>query len=169
MKKDKKWESYEEVSRFLLNQFADEFEMKRFEGKQKVSGQKSGTDWEIDVKGVATDGSTFLIVECRRFTTSKLSQEQIGALAYRITDTGAKGGIIVSPLGIQEGAKKIADVEGIISVKLNAACTTEEYFLSYLNKFRIGLADTFSTKSIKDECAMILKDKDGNIIKKLTL
>ena len=38
-----------------------------------------------------------------------------------VIDTGATGGIIVSPLGLQEGAKRIADSENIISVQFFAA------------------------------------------------
>ena len=53
----------------------------------------------------------FVIIECRRYTKSRQSQEKIGGLAYRILDTGARGGILISPLGMQEGASKIADVE----------------------------------------------------------
>ena len=37
-------------------------------------------------------------------------------MAYRISDTGAEGGIIVSPLGVQEGGKKIAETENIVTV-----------------------------------------------------
>jgi hypothetical protein len=43
-------------------------------------------------------------------------------LAYRIIDTGADGGILVSPLGLQEGAERVAAAENIISVRLNEDC-----------------------------------------------
>ncbi|HEY4243701.1 MAG TPA: hypothetical protein VGM88_28005 [Kofleriaceae bacterium] len=46
----KGWESYEQVSRFLLDQFADRFGLERVEGKQDVIGLRSGTSWEIDAK-----------------------------------------------------------------------------------------------------------------------
>src|SRR5262250_1546186 len=40
----------------------------------------------------------------------------LGGIAYRIRDSGAEGGIVVSPLGLQEGAAKVAKKENIVSV-----------------------------------------------------
>lgn len=102
----KAWRTYEEVAAYLLNRFAKEFGLKFVEGKQKVEGRRSGTSWTIDAKAVAGDAG-FFIVECRRYTTSKQNQEKSGGLAYRIIDTGASGGIIVSPFGLQEGPPKL--------------------------------------------------------------
>ena len=109
----KSWKSYEEVANFLLDRFASEFGIDRVEGKQKVIGNQSGTSWEIDGKGVCVKGAGFLIVECRRYTKSKQTQEKLAASAYRIQDTGANGGIIVSPLGLQEGAAKVAKASNV--------------------------------------------------------
>ena len=132
------WRSYEEVATYLLNQIADEFGLERFEGKQKVKGNKTEIEWEIDAKGVGEGDEIFIIVECRRYTTSRQNQESIGGLAYRIIDTGAKGGILVSPLGLQEGAARIANVENIQNIILNENCTKSEYVLRFLEKVRIG-------------------------------
>ena len=88
-----KWESYEQVAAYLLNQFASEFGLDLVEGKQEVVGHFSGTTWEIDAKGVRTGNTGFIIVECRRYTTSKQSQGKVGALAFSILDSGAEGGI----------------------------------------------------------------------------
>jgi len=118
---------YEEVAAYLLNRFAKEFELKFVEGKQKIQGRRSGTKWTIDAKGVAEGNEGFFIVECRRYTTSKQNQEKVGGLAYRISDSGAAGGIIVSPFGLQEGGAKVAAAENIISVKLNADSTPTEF------------------------------------------
>jgi len=140
------WESYEQVGTYLLDQFAAEFGLDRVEAKQEVSGQRSGTSWEIDAKGVHQGNDGFLIVEFRRCTTSRQSQEKMGGLAYRIIDTGAKGGIIVSPLGLQEGAEKIAAAENVVNVILNENCNHHEYMMLFLNKVMIGVQDTFSVK-----------------------
>ncbi|MFV9645129.1 MAG: restriction endonuclease [Desulfobacterales bacterium] len=137
----KKWESYEEVAQYLLNQFAETFGLGTVEGKQIIPG-KSGTNWEIDAKGIKTDGDGFLIIECRRYTTSRLSQESLGAIAYRIKDTGAGGGIVVSPLEFQKGAKKVADHEGIHHVILDPKSTTSDYMLKFLNQIFVGISDT---------------------------
>jgi hypothetical protein len=134
----KRWQSYEEVAAYLLGQFAHEFGLDRIEGKQSVTGQRSGTDWEIDAKGVRTGDGGFMIIECRRYTTSRQSQERVGGLAYRIIDTGAFGGIIVSPLGLQEGAEKVALAENIFDVRLHEDSTRHQFAMQFLNKFRVG-------------------------------
>jgi len=140
---EQEWRSYEEVARYLLNQFAEIWNLSSVEGKQSIKG--SCTDWEIDAKGINIDGEGFIIVECRRHTTSKISQEAAAAVAYRITDTGAAGAIIVSPLGFQLGAKKIANASNIHSVKLNQNSTIRSYFMEFLNKTMIGMEDIIQT------------------------
>ena len=131
-----KWENYEEVATYLLNEFANEFNLDRVEGKQKIDGKRSGTTWEIDAKGVKEDDGGFMIVECRRRTTSKQAQEHLGSLAYRIIDTGADGGIVVSPLGSQKGAEMIAKSENIFNVTLSPDSTPTEFNMGFLGKFR---------------------------------
>ncbi len=137
------WKSYEEVATYLLDHFAKEFDLTRVEGKQIVHGLGSGTDWEIDAKGIREGlNEGFIIIECRRYTKSKQNQERLGSLAYRIIDTGASGGIIVSPLGLQEGAEKIAAHENVLDVQLSANCTPDEFVLKFLNKLMIGVKET---------------------------
>ena len=138
------FETYEQIATFLLNEFAEKFGLRRVEGRQDVPGLLSGTTWEIDGRGVKADGDAFIIVECRRYTNSRPNQEALAALAYRIRDTGAAGGIIVTPLGIQEGAAKVAGAEGIVSVRLDASSTTSDYVLQFLNNVMIGASLTLS-------------------------
>lgn len=142
----KEWRTYEEVAQYLLEQFADHFGLGHVEGKQLVPGA-SGTNWEIDAKGIKSDGSGIVLVECRRHTTSKLSQEQLGGVAFRITDTGAQGGITVSPLDMQKGAKLIAAHANIVHVMLDPKSTTTEYMMKFLNKLFAGLHAEVSFKS----------------------
>jgi hypothetical protein len=103
-----------------------------------------------------------VLIEFRRYTTSRQTQEKIGALEYRIIDTGAKGAIIVSPLGLQEGAAKIAAAENIVNVTLNESCNRYEYMMAFLNKVMIGMHDTIS---IKDYVEIEIRDSDGNIVR----
>ena len=138
---NKRWENYEEVSVYLLSQLKKEFGLSNVEGKQKIPGHRSGTNWEIDAKGINENGEGFIIIECRRYTTSKQNQEKLGSLAYRIIDTGASGGIIVDPLGLQEGAQKIANSENIIHVTLDANSTPDQFSMQFLNKIMIGLCE----------------------------
>lgn len=133
------WKSYEEIAAYLLNQLAKELGLSHVEGKQTIEGQRSGTRWTIDAKGVGKGNEGFIIVECRRYTKSKQNQEKIAALAYRIQDTGAQGGILVSPMGLQTGAEKVAQAESIISVELDVNCTPEEFSMRFLNKVMVGI------------------------------
>jgi hypothetical protein len=160
----KEWESYEAVAACLLDRFADEFGLVRVEGKQRVVGERSGTTWEIDAKGFREGDVGFVIVECRRHTTSRQSQERIGALAYRIIDAGADGGIIVSPLGLQEGAARIAGAENIVSVHLDETSTTDEYIMRFLKKVMIGLQDTVH---FTDSLEIKVCDREGKVVRRI--
>jgi len=144
---DKKWETYEEVAVYLLDQVASELGLEHVEGKQDIYGSRSLTNWEIDGKGVKVGNEGFVIIECRRYTTSKQNQEKVGALAYRIMDAGARGGILVSPLGFQEGAKKVAAAEGITEVLMDENSTRIYYMLKFLNKIFVGMSSSISFTS----------------------
>lgn len=152
------WKNYEEVAVYLLDQISSELDLERVEGKQDVYGSHSLANWEIDGKGVNAEGEGFVIVECRRYTTSKQNQEKVAGLAYRIRDTGACGGILVSPLGFQEGAKKVAAAEGIQEVLMDANSTCTDYMLSFLNKVFLGASDTVA---ITDTVTVIVTRTDG--------
>jgi hypothetical protein len=142
-----------------LEQFADHFGLGHVEGKQLVSGA-SGTNWVIDAKGVKSDGGGIVLVECRRHTTSKLSQEQLGGVAFRIIDTGAQGGITVSPLDLQKGAKLVAAHANIVHVMLDPKSTTTEYVMKFLDKFFVGLHGEVSFKS----SLKVKVIKDGKVV-----
>lgn len=142
----KKWENYEDIAIFLLNKFAGEFGLDKVEKNKKIEGLRSGTEWAIDAKGIKEGNEGFIIIECRRYTTSRQNQEKIGALAYRIMDTGAEGGIIISPLGIQEGAAKVASAEKIQSVQLHEESTAKKYLLSFLDRIMTGITDAAEAK-----------------------
>jgi hypothetical protein len=158
---EKKWETYEQVAQYLLDEFCNTFGLDRVEGKQDLLGVRSGTNWVIDAKGIRQGGTGFWIVECRRYTTAKLAQEDVGAIAYRISDTGADGGIIVSPLDLQEGAKKVANAENLIHVTLDPESTTQEYVMRVLNKIFVGRHDTLT---VTDSITATVYDKDSNDI-----
>jgi hypothetical protein len=137
---DAAWSSYEDVAVHLLNAIANELGLDVVEGKQIVPG-KTGARWEIDAKGVRDRDGAFVVIECRRHTSRKINQEQAGGLAFRIGDTGAAGGIIVTPLGLQKGAEKVAAASGIQTVLLREDSTTTEYILQFLNRIFVGTSD----------------------------
>ncbi|MNZ31247.1 hypothetical protein D3C78_485410 [compost metagenome] len=136
----KSWRTYEEVATFLLNELSVKFKLERVEGKQSMAGLASGTNWEIDAKGVKEGDSGFVLIEVRRYTSSRLSQEDMAAVAYRIQDTGAVGGIVVSPLPLQVGAQRVAEAANIVAVQLSENSTTTEYILRFLNNVMVSLA-----------------------------
>jgi hypothetical protein len=140
----KAWQSYEEVATYLLKRFGKEFGLKFVEGKQKIQG--SDTTWEIDAKGIPEDGEGFIIVECRN-CKRKQNQKDAGALAFCIANTGAKGGIFVSRMGLQKGAAKIAKARNILSFKLRADSTPEEFAFQFLNKLCLGIRGTITTSA----------------------
>jgi len=155
----KSWHSYEEVAQYLLNQFAEHFKLGRVEGKQIVPGA-SGTEWEIDAKGINSHGEGFLIVECRRYTKSRLNQESMAALAFRIQDTGAQGGIVVSPLELQSGAKKVAAYSNVQHVTLDPKSTTSDYMMRFLNQIFMGVSETITAT----DSVYIQIIQDGQVI-----
>jgi hypothetical protein len=63
----KSWETYEEVARYLLNQFSAAFGLDRVEGKQSLLGKLTGTSWEIDAKRIRLGEQGIILVECRRY------------------------------------------------------------------------------------------------------
>jgi hypothetical protein len=156
------WETYEDVTVYILDQIASNLGLERVEGKQHVYGSRSSTNWEIDGRGVQIDGEGFVIIECRRYTTSKQNQERVGGLAYRIIDTGASGGILVSPLGFQEGAKKIAAAEGIQEVFMDATSTRSDYVLKFLNHIFAGISLT-ATATVTATAEVIRVDGPDNV------
>lgn len=160
-RKPSAWRTYEEVARYLLNEMAAEFGLDRVEAKRTIVGVNSGTEWEIDAKGVRAEDGAIVIVECRAHS-SRLTQEAIGALAYRILDTNAGGGIIVSPLGLQYGAKRVAAASGIIVVRLRVDSTATEYLMQFLNKICLGIPHESFTVSCSIVAASLESVPENN-------
>lgn len=156
------WSTYEEVAAYLLNQVSEHFGVGRFEGKQIVPGD-SGTEWEIDAKGCSDNGNRVIVVECKRHTKSGISQAITSSLAWIIQDIGAEGGILVSPIGLQDGAKKVAAKAGIVEVVLNQNSTTTDYILSFLGRIFVGFSDSLN---VTDHLSIEIRDNDGNIVER---
>src|SRR5215469_3784195 len=71
------WETYEQVAVHIMNQIAKHLGLERVEGKQHVYGSRSGTDWEIDGKGVKIGDEGFIIIECRRYPRAGRSSRRL--------------------------------------------------------------------------------------------
>ncbi len=84
MSNKQSWKSYENVERYFLNHFRQEFDLERVDPKQKIAGS-SGTSWEIDAKGVCeSNNSAIMLVECRQYRSKRLNQETVGGFVYRL-------------------------------------------------------------------------------------
>lgn len=158
MSTQQSWKSYEDVARYFLNRFREEFGLERVDPKQKIAGG-SGTSWEIDAKGVReSHNSAIMLVESRQHRSKRLNQEALGGLAYRIIDTGASGGIIVSALPLQDGARKVAEANNIVHVQLGPDSTPENFAISFFNKIFVGITERVT---ISDHVSVVITDKDG--------
>ncbi|KVQ75732.1 hypothetical protein WK07_20350 [Burkholderia multivorans] len=152
------WKTYEQIAASVLDQCAAEFGLSRFEGKQVVVG-KSGTEWEVDARGWAEGNTVHFLVECKNYSKTAVTQAITGSLACTIQETDAAGGFLVSPRGLQSGAKKVAAAYNIHEIKLDPGSTTAAYFGEWLGKLRIGLSETVTFS----ERVLITKiDKNGN-------
>lgn len=132
------WQSYEEVATYLLNELSEYFQLDRVERKQLVDSLNSGTAWEIDAKGVKEGNTGFVVIEVRRLPHTRLCQKELAAMAFTIQDTGAVGGIIVSPLPLQRGAELIARYSNIIAVQLHENSTVMHFVLRFLNNVMLS-------------------------------
>ena len=144
------WPAYEDVARRVLADMREALGIANVEGKQVLEGASSA-NWEIDAKAWTADGENFLVVEARRHTTSGLKQEELAAIANRIKDVGAQGGIVVSPLPLQRGAKTIAASENIAHVRLTADSTFERYLAEFLGRRFIGVS-VIESVTLSDSC-----------------
>lgn len=144
------WKKYEDVARQLLMHLRKELDLVQVEGKQKLVGRKSGTEWEIEAKGVRSSDGAYVLVECRRYTTSRLNQEDLGGLAWRIIDTEASGGIAVSPLPLQVGAEKVAKAANIVHVQIDADSTPDNFGMRFMSQLLFGVTATASATATAD-------------------
>lgn len=95
-------------------------------------------------QGRLTDDGGIIIVEARRYTTSKLKPGAVGELAYRIGDLGAAGGIIATHIGVQSGGVKIAKSEGIDIFHVDKDSTPTDFKLEGLSKWLAGRSAPFA-------------------------
>ena len=131
------WLTYELAARKVLADLRQILGLKSIEGKQSLHGA-SGTDWEIDAKAWRKGNDGFVVVEVRRHTSSGVKQEAVAAIAYRIQDLGGSGGIIVSPLPLQEGAQRVAASTDIAHVLLSPDSSPENYLAEFMGRRFLG-------------------------------
>ncbi|CAN7678925.1 hypothetical protein LJR090_001798 [Bosea sp. LjRoot90] len=159
-KSRKAWANYEEAARYMLQQIGKRFGLAEVQGKQKVVGLRSGTTWEIDAKGVRDGDGSVVLVECRHYK-ERLNQEALAAVAFRIIDIGAVGGITVSPLPLQKGAAKVAKASRIEHVRLRPESSRELWIAEIGKVFHIGAT---ADVTFQESFDIILRDAAGNVV-----
>jgi hypothetical protein len=159
-KKDPRWRTYEEIATLVLNQCAAEFGIERVEGKQDVVG-KSGTTWEVDARAWTAGNASHLLVECKKHENTGISQAITSQLGWQILDTDAEGGFLVSPNGLQSGAKFVAAAANIREIKLDPRSTPSAWFGEWLGKLRAGFTDEVNV-NVSEHLLIKKIDKDGN-------
>lgn len=157
-KKDPAWKSYEEIAIMVLSQCANEFGLSRVDGQQDVTG-KSGAVWEVDARGWTEGDNAHFLVECKKHESSAISQALTGTLAYQILDTDAEGGFLVSPKGLQSGAKTVAAANNIYEIKLDSKSSMAAYFGEWLGKLRAGFNEKVNLQ-VSDH--LLIKEIDEN-------
>lgn len=158
--KDSSWKTYEEIATLVLNQCAAEFGIERVEGKQNVLA-KSGATFEVDARGWTAGNGAHLLVECKKHTNTGISQAITSQLAWQILDTDAEGGFLVSPHGMQKGAKHVAAAANIHEIKLDPRSTPSAWFGEWLGKLRAGFTEEVNL-SVSEHLVIKMIDKDGN-------
>ncbi len=153
--------AYEEAAHHVLADLRKVLGLSHVEGKQTLAGL-SGTEWEIDAKAWLEGQAGFLVVEARRYVSSRLKQEALAAIAYRIQDLGAIGGIVVSPLPLQKGAELVAKASDIAHVLLTPESTTEDYVAEFLGRRFIGATVRVSAIATSTMDAVVVKRGSRN-------
>lgn len=140
------WIRYEQIAQNILKQLKDYFNLDDVQGKQKLKG-KSGTEWEIDAVATSDSSQRLVVIECRR-TKARQSQEKLGAIAFKIQDTCAERGIIVTPHPLQKGAQAIANFTSITHFKLTTESCSNNFLAEALGNIFIGLPSIGDTSQL---------------------
>ena len=84
----------------------------------KLYKGKSGHDHQIDVSAELTLGGLEMLIltECKYYSHC-VGVDDVMEFAYRIQDIGAHKGVLVTTIGFQEGARKIAQSHKITLIK----------------------------------------------------
>lgn len=164
----KLWKNYEDAVRAIIGQHRELFGLEAVaSAPAKIQG-KSGYVWNIEVIGYAVRNRAAVLFEVRRKTTRNVVPEEAGALAFRISDTGASKGFFVTPLGrhLSRGAKQVALAHKIDHAQVSCDATPEQYILNYLNQFFVRVTDHV-VLDIKDSFRIFVADKDGKPIREI--
>jgi hypothetical protein len=129
---------FEQTVRNILEQCRDALGYSRVDPKGKLPG-RSGTEWEIDSTAYLATSGDMVLVECRWRSKKRIDQEQIGGLVFRVQDTGAVAGLMVTSIGLQKGAELVAQANQIGIAKINPDATDRDYVLDIAGRLFHGI------------------------------
>lgn len=151
----KKWVAYEEAAQRVVSDMRALLGVVHVGDKQILSGV-DGATYELDAVAWTDDAGSFLLIEAKRHNRG-LTQDTINSIIYKFIKVGAGGAIVVTPMPLQRGAKKAADFDHVIHIKLSADSTPVDYLAEYMGKRFLG-ASISDTLIVKDECdAVVIK------------
>ena len=147
MSEKQTWERYEDVARQLIDDIKSYLGVSMVNPDKKEFQKKDGGICEIDVSAYDMGDGKLVLVECRN-RKKRLSQEEVHGFAYRIQQTNAKRGIIITPIGLQKGARIAADGARIGLVKLEPNSTPDNYIAQLTQLLIIKITDSFGGMSM---------------------
>ncbi|QMS90988.1 restriction endonuclease [Nostoc edaphicum CCNP1411] len=138
LEKQTDWRKYENYTRKILSddrvqKYLQEYfnlHNLKIKPKRKLIGKKTGTKWEVDAYGYNIDNHLVLI-ECKHYEKRCVVQNVIAAFAYIIKDVEAQRGILVTTLGLQSGAIKVAKNENIGLLKVDYNSTEKNFVVHF--------------------------------------
>ncbi|MEH2254271.1 restriction endonuclease [Nostoc sp.] len=136
--KQRDWRKYENYTRQILNddrvqKYLQEYfnlHNLKIKPKERFTGKKTETKWEVDAYGYDIDNQLILI-ECKHSEKKCVVQNVIAAFAYIIQDVEAQSGIVVTTRGLQSGAIKVAKTENIGLIKVEYNSTDKNFFVRF--------------------------------------
>ncbi len=144
----RKSDEYEINSKDIIQIFKKDLGLESIEGKQKLEGDVE--NWEIDAKGILEEGGGTIVIECKRWK-NRIPKPMVANLAYSIKDVNAQGGILVSPLDMQSGAKNIAEAENINHIKITPESDVNNFDIEIFGKSKGGRSLGASINAVEDE------------------
>lgn len=134
------WETYEDVARQLIDDIKIYLGLSLVNEDKREFKKNDGGKCEIDISAYDLSDGKLVLVECRK-KKKRLSNEEIDGFAYRIQQTNAKRGIIVTPLGLQQGARIAADGAKISLIRLDENSNKENYIARITQQIFLKVTD----------------------------
>jgi predicted helicase len=140
MPEKKEWERYEDVARQLIDDIKSYLGLSLVNEDKRKFKKKDGGECEIDVSAYNISDEKLVLVECRK-KKEPLSQEEVHGFAYRIQQMNTSRGIIVTTIGLQQGARLAADGAKITLIRLGVHSTKEKYIAEIIQQIFVKVTD----------------------------